>query len=485
MRQQLSIEGAFLQGELDPPFHHLAFEMPEGATRLEVTYHFEKLDAEEAKRIEEELRKSVPYGAGGQNVVDVGIFDQRGHDELTGGFRGWSGGSRTGFYISHRDATPGYIRGPLAPGEWSVVLGCPTLRGERARYWVDIDIDVDPNAGASDVQLFAPVQVKSHARNGERRWYKGDFHSHTVHSDGYNSIDEYVVEAGRVGLDFLAITDHNTTSHFEEIAMRTDDLLLVPGEEVTTAWGHANVWGLGAWVDFRCTDDAGMQRVLDFVHERGGLFSPNHPKPGYPWEFGGVQGYRVAEAWQGPWRLGNEESRDFWERRLRNGERVTAVGGSDCHSIAPARIIHPWTLGNPCTWVNVQGELDEAGVLDAVRAGHAFVSEDPTGPFLEFTAECNGATYMMGDAIEAPQGSDVLFKLGYRGPVEKKLRLIRDGEPWQEVVAEKEEQTFEFEARLDEPGYVRTEAAGFRGRPERGEVVHALTNPIYLRPEQS
>jgi hypothetical protein len=24
---------------------------------------------------------------------------------------------------------------------------------------------------------------------------------------------------------------------------------------------------------------------------------------------------------------------------------------------------------------------------------------------------------------------------------------------------------------------------GFRGRPERGEVVHALTNPIYLRPE--
>ena len=90
---------------------------------------------------------------------------------------------------------------------------------------------------------------------------------------------------------------------------------------------------------------------------------------------------------------------------------------------------------------------------------------------------------MMGDAIEAPQGSDVRFKLHYRGPAEKKLRLILHGELWKEVVADKEEQTWEFDAKLDEPGYIRAEAAGFRGRPERGEVVHALTNPIYLRPE--
>ena len=62
--------------------------------------------------------------------------------------------------------------------------------------------------------------------------------------------------------------------------------------------------------------------------------------------------------------------------------------------------------------------------------------------------------------------------------------MIRNGELWQEVVAEKEEQTVAFDMKLDEQGYVRAEAAGFRGRPERGEVVHALTNPIYLRPEE-
>jgi len=484
MRQQITIAGAFTQADRDTPFHHLPFEMPAGAKRLEVTYHFDKLEEEEAAKLEEQLRRDTPYGPGGQNVMDIGVFDVRGTDELTGGFRGWSGGARTGFQISPSAATPGYIRGPLQPGEWNILLGCPTLRSERARYWVDIDIEVEPNARVDETVLFEPTDYNSAGRperSGPRRWYRGDFHSHTVHSDGLNSIDEYAIEAARVGLDFLAITDHNTTSHFEEIATRNGDFLLIPGEEVTTAWGHANVWGLDAWVDFRCTDDAGMQRIIDFVHERGGLFSPNHPKPGYPWEFG-LTGFRVTETWQGPWRLGNDLSREFWERRLREGERAVAVGGSDCHSIAPAKVLHPWGLGTPCTWVSVQGTLDETGVLDAVRAGHTFVSEDPTGPFLEFTAECDGASYITGDAIEAKSGAPVTFTLDYRGPSEKKLRLFRDGELWQEVVADREEQSFEFELALDAPGYVRAEVAGFRGRPERGEVTHALTNPIYLRP---
>ncbi len=154
-------------------------------------------------------------------------------------------------------------------------------------------------------------------------------------------------------------------------------------------------------------------------------------------------------------------------------------------SCPPAIEIHPWTLGNPCTWVNVRGPLDEAGVLDAVRAGHVFVSEDPAGPFLELTASCQGRTYLMGDVVEAPPGAPVRFRLHYRGPAEKKLRLLRRDELWQEVVADREETTLEFEASLDEPGYVRAEVMGLRGRPERGEVVHALTNPIYIRPKEA
>ncbi|MEX1253718.1 MAG: CehA/McbA family metallohydrolase [Dehalococcoidia bacterium] len=470
MRQKLSFSGAFRKGDPDLPYRYVPFEMPPGAGRVEVSYHFQRDDDVQPK-----------WGA--DDVVDIGVFDQRGTEFLEAGFRGWSGGARRSFFIDSTDATPGYLRGPLEPGEWNVFLGARILHSDVMPYWINVSIDSDPEAPAEPLPT-KPAPAPGATVNRATGWYRGDFHSHTEHSDGYNSIDEYATAAGRRGLDFLAITDHNTCSHFEEIAARPlrDGLLLIPGEEVTTFWGHANVWGLGRWTDFRVSDDGGMQRVLDWVEERGGLFSPNHPKRGWPWEFDKVRDFRVVEAWQGAWRFYNEESLAFWAERLDAGARVVAVGGSDCHSIPPAINLHPWTLGDPCTWVYAQGGLSEAGVLDAVRAGHVFVSEDPTGPFLELTATCDGRDYLMGDAIDAPEGALVRFRLRYRGPAKKKLRLVRDGAVWQEVIAEREEQTLEFEAPLAAPGYVRAEAAGFRGRPERGEVVHALTNPLYLRP---
>jgi hypothetical protein len=475
MRQTYTFTGAFKQGDADLPFRYFPFEMPAGATRLEVSYHFQRDETKQP-------------GWGADDVVDLGVFDTRGVDMQGGGFRGWSGSSRRQFSITPQQATPGYIRGPLQPGQWQVFLGARLLASDAMPYWVYVSVDVDPNAQDTDPPALAEEYTRQPPSNaGPARWFRGDFHSHTVHSDGFNSIEEYAVAAERLGLDFLAITDHNTWSHFEEILHRTPKggPLLIPGEEVTTFWGHANVWGVGCWVDFRATDDAGMQRTLDWVHARGGLFSPNHPKRGWPWEFAGVRGFRVCEAWQGAWRLFNVESLDFWERRLRAGERVVAVGGSDCHSIAPAKFVHSWTLGNPCTWVFAREPLNEANVLDAVRAGHVFVSEDPTGPFLELTAECGGRSYLMGDAIEAPQGAPVTLRLRYRGPSETKLRLIRNGVVWRETVAGQSEAELEFALPLDEPGYVRAEAAGFRGRPERGEVVHALTNPLYCSPKEA
>jgi hypothetical protein len=383
---------------------------------------------------------------------------------------------------------------------WNVFLGARLLLSDAMPYWINVSIDVDASAGADDLVgggLQTPAQSdrasvvplpasgRGQGRGSTGRWYRGDFHSHTIHSDGYNTIDEFAAHAKQRNLDFLAITDHNTWSHYPEIALRPerDGLLLIPGEEVTTFWGHANVWGLGQWTDFRVAQDgADMQRLIDWVHERGALFSPNHPKRGWPWEFTGARGYQVCEAWQGAWRFYNEESLAFWEARLREGERVVAVGGSDTHSIPPAVTLAPWTLGDPCTWVYVHGPVDEAGVIDAVRAGNVFLSEDPTGPFLEMTASCDGADYIMGDTIDARDGSTIRLRVHYRGPSEKKLRLIRDGSVWQQRTLDGEDETLEFELPVDGPSYVRAEVAGFRGRPERGEVIHALGNPVWVRP---
>ena len=55
------------------------------------------------------------------------------------------------------------------------------------------------------------------ARPGHR-WLAGDLHTHTVHSDGALTVAELAALAAGRGLDFIAVTDHNTVSHHAELA---------------------------------------------------------------------------------------------------------------------------------------------------------------------------------------------------------------------------------------------------------------------------
>jgi predicted metal-dependent phosphoesterase TrpH len=46
-----------------------------------------------------------------------------------------------------------------------------------------------------------------------RRWYRGDCHVHTVHSNGGElTPQQLAAEAREAGLDFIATTEHNTSA---------------------------------------------------------------------------------------------------------------------------------------------------------------------------------------------------------------------------------------------------------------------------------
>jgi predicted metal-dependent phosphoesterase TrpH len=120
-------------------------------------------------------------------------------------------------------------------------------------------------------------------------WYRGELHCHTYHSDGDSAPLELVRAAQALGLDFLAITDHNTLSHLIDLAaIDTPNLILIPGVEVTTYKGHWNVWGDSGWIDFRTLTPERMESAIQVARERVTLTSCNHPRPyGPAWEFGG------------------------------------------------------------------------------------------------------------------------------------------------------------------------------------------------------
>jgi hypothetical protein len=454
---------------------------------------------------------------GSGSVVDIGIFDSRGHDFVNApGFRGWSGTSKKEFFITPSAATPGYIPGPLYPGRWHVMLGVDRIDPFGARY--DVTVTVETADGRSQVENLtlqggnnAPGgQVSNLTQPGEEdlppiaggarslvrsagtpRWVKGDLHCHTVHSDGANPVEEVVRHAIGLGLDYLAVTDHNTTTHHEELDRLTAQpealegpITLIPGEEITTYFGHANTWGLREWIEFRCADEEAIRRVQKHVLERGGLISINHAKSvGPPWLFDAWEGYPAMEVWQAPWRFYNWESLERWDGLLRKGERIVAVGGSDAHYVPPATPRHPHGLAEPTTWVYAEDGGSEEGVLDGLRKGHVFVSDSPRGAHLKLLADEDGDgafEKMMGDTLQAPEGKRVQFRVEVNGGMGRRLWLVCDALPLDIIELHDVDTVFNFSLEFSGRSYIRAELRGNRGRPERGEVVWAMTNPIWL-----
>jgi hypothetical protein len=115
------------------------------------------------------------------------------------------------------------------------------------------------------------------------------------------------------------------------------------------------------------------------------VVSVNHPKPfGPAWEYDIVGPAHAIEVWNGPWGGLNIASLEFWDSRLRAGQRLVAVGGSDTHVLrgTDPDSRHAPMLGCPTTWVETGPRAEVAAILGAIRAGRTFVSESPSGPQL-------------------------------------------------------------------------------------------------------
>ncbi len=309
----------------------LPFEIPPQTGRIDVRYEYSAVIG------------SDPQLTGG-NTVDIGIFDARGTAFHSPGFRGWSGSARQAFYIAHDLATPGYLQGPIQPGTWSICLGLYKVAPEGCDYTVTIQL-TPAEVPASTIEFPPMLKLSSDAVPAARSasgWYKGELHCHTYHSDGDSSALDVVRKAETLGLDFLAIMDHNTISHQAELAQIETPLILIPGYEVTTFNGHWNIWGDQNWIDFRILSAEQMSSAIQEAVRRGFLVSCNHPRQyGPPWTFEDVEGFDCIEVWNGPWPLLNEECLAFWETKLREGKRFAAVGGSDNHFLKRAASRQP------------------------------------------------------------------------------------------------------------------------------------------------
>lgn len=429
----------------------------------------------------ERITVRLEYDSSNKTVIDLGLWDPV-------RFRGWSGGTRDRFTISRNDASPGYLAGDLPPGRWRVMLGVPTARpGSRSQYRITINFDRNGSQDASNAISAPPI-------NSAPGWYRGDLHMHDANSDGScNSqrgkrvpcpLFRTVQAAVDDGLDFIAVTDHNTVSHFgdlRELQPYFDKLLLVPGIEITTFGGHTNILGPSRFVDFRIgTPSVPSIRDLELsVAAAGAIMSINHPALpsgelcmgcGWTWKDTDWRGVTAVEAVNGTVSEGPLAGIPYWYARLNEGHRLTGIGGSDNHDADQPPGKPP--IGRPTTVVHAR-ELSQRGILDAIRNGEVFIDVDGSRDRrLEVEARAGNMTAVMGKTLLSTNSVTVrVHAFGVRGAF---AELVLNGK----VVSTKPLESSDAQIELGLSG----RPCGWIAANVRNLTGHYLLigNPIYL-----
>lgn len=317
----------------------------------------------------------------------------------------------------------------------------------------------------------------------------------------------------------------NTVSAYTDAEGQTRDFGAFNGNEITTQFGHYQALGVEIefdenWVvvtdddkdDNGESDDEALKEKIIYIaqqiREAGGVPQINHPYSTrdmgfHYWEIADY--FDTIEIWNGVFVPGdgryesedpnnleqNYRSKLKWYELLnevKNGGKFhAATGGTDNHNTAspytPYMEVDQITnmdeynevyrrngkySGVPTTYVYCPDGITQEKVLEALVAGHSFISNGVT-----VLSDVNGASY--GDTAvitnEMMLNVDIFSREGL-----EKLAVIKNGETLQEIVMEPGTQSYNQPVMLNdlqEGDWIVLEVFGT-------ETRYAITNPIFF-----
>lgn len=354
--------------------------------------------------------------------------------------------------------------------------------------------------------------------SNEKRWYRGDFHTHSNLSDGKMNGKIYIDTAKSMKLDFAVSTEHNIVP---TSWCKSNDVLVIPGTEVTLKDGHFNIFGLEKFPNVKF-DGSYEESVISILKEqrenRRSICSINHPMLEFwKWKF-----YNVELTYIDTWEICNDptyylakESNDIAIKLLdilwNDGYRIWGIGGSDSH-ILPSETYDnskdPSIIGDPCTYV-YSDNLCAESILSHVHLGNVYVAR---GLSLELNIHDDEISYLPGNEVvikndkvvieygvkisenywQNSKGLVTLEKethhsytfmgvsdshqkqvLGSQFKEELKVLLIENGNIIEEKIIEDEEIIFKTVWKSNEFKYIRAEIRTLNNE------FRAYINPIY------
>jgi hypothetical protein len=340
-----------------------------------------------------------------------------------------------------------------------------------------------------------------------------DLHQHAVPSfdSGVSLVDRAISNAAE-GVEVLVSTEHNVAVDYRNIIASTGlgrSLISIVGTEATThSVGHFNAFPLQIRRDdprggMRDVEGMTPKQIFDLVRGLGFKDLPtfvqvNHPRAGSIGYFdlmkldptkGTAADQRFDRAFDGlevmffGFRDETDAAIADWFSLLRNGNRVTATGNSDSHSIFGREVGWPRTF--VCLDDDSAPRLDPATFTSALKRGCATIS---AGPIVTIQS---GASHM-GDLVRANRGRfsvEVTVRAASWIATDR-LVLYVDGQPAKEVPLsgrQPERHASRHELSCKQDCFVvalvdsdQSLEAVLAPYADRAPRPLALTNPIYV-----
>lgn len=256
--------------------------------------------------------------------------------------------------------------------------------------------------------IFFQNHLHSHGNHTFSRFPESTAYEDSYSAEGIQTLIQSAKEQGqeKIIMESMAITDHNTISHwFDPVFQDEKTILLLPGMEWTNMFGgHASLLGFQAQNETqaivprhtRTTLEANdYSEMMDETHLRGGLVVINHPKSFYvpqrwPANLYDADGIELNFSSL----MFPQDTIEWWEQQLKNGKKLFLLGGSDYH-------VGDF-FGEPFTSTNLV-EVEEKTVsflLKALKMGRIQVLRSIVSPHVEMHAgSMDGRVFGIGEEV--------------------------------------------------------------------------------------
>ncbi len=194
-----------------------------------------------------------------------------------------------------------------------------------------------------------------------------ELHCHSIYSkrikvphEGMDSPKDILIHAKRLGIDIIAISDHDEFRGSQEAVKlgKKLGLIVVPAEEITTASGHMIALG----IQEKVKPGMSVHETIDAIHDQGGIATAPHA---FDINNDGIKDLaKECDAMEVFNSINVDRISNFKSLRFAMKNKVPMIAGSDAHSID--------MMGLGLTELPDANSMDH--VLNAIKKGRASVA---------------------------------------------------------------------------------------------------------------